>query len=95
MTANEEKLLATVPSGLFIGGGWREATGGGRFAVEDPSTGAVLAEVADAYRPTPSPPSTPPSPPNRPGRPPRPASGVRSSAVPTSDWSTAPRTSRS
>jgi len=44
----EEKLLASVPKGLFIGGSWREATGGGLFAVEDPSTGATLAEVADA-----------------------------------------------
>jgi len=44
----EEKLLASVPKGLFIGGSWREATAGGLFAVEDPSTGATLAEVADA-----------------------------------------------
>jgi succinate-semialdehyde dehydrogenase/glutarate-semialdehyde dehydrogenase len=49
MTANDEaKLLRGLPTGLLIGGEWREATGGGRFDVLDPSTGAVLASVADA-----------------------------------------------
>ena len=49
MSANDEAtLLAGVPTGLLIGGEWREATGGGRFDVLDPSTGAVLASVADA-----------------------------------------------
>jgi succinate-semialdehyde dehydrogenase/glutarate-semialdehyde dehydrogenase len=33
---------------LFIGGRWRPAAGGRTFAVEDPSTGDVLCEVADA-----------------------------------------------
>jgi succinate-semialdehyde dehydrogenase/glutarate-semialdehyde dehydrogenase len=37
-----------VPSGLFIAGRWRPATGGGTFPVEDPSTARVIAEVADA-----------------------------------------------
>jgi succinate-semialdehyde dehydrogenase/glutarate-semialdehyde dehydrogenase len=37
-----------VPSGLFIGGAWRPAESGATFAVEDPSTGRVLAQVADA-----------------------------------------------
>src|SRR4029450_9627742 len=27
---------------LFVGGEWREASGGGTFAVEDPATGEVL-----------------------------------------------------
>ena len=37
-----------VPTGLFIGGAWRSSTSGATFAVRDPSTGDVLAEVADA-----------------------------------------------
>ncbi|WP_067713862.1 NAD-dependent succinate-semialdehyde dehydrogenase [Nocardia yamanashiensis] len=41
-------LLATVPTGLWIGGEQRPASGGGTFAVHDPATGAVLTEVADA-----------------------------------------------
>jgi succinate-semialdehyde dehydrogenase/glutarate-semialdehyde dehydrogenase len=45
---NEAAVLAGVPTGLLIGGSWREAEGGGRFAVEDPATGQALCEVADA-----------------------------------------------
>ncbi|UGT44975.1 NAD-dependent succinate-semialdehyde dehydrogenase [Nocardia yamanashiensis] len=41
-------LLASVPTGLWIGGEQRTASGGGTFAVHDPATGAVLTEVADA-----------------------------------------------
>lgn len=37
-----------VPTGLFIGGSWRAASDGATFPVRDPSTGSVLAEVADA-----------------------------------------------
>jgi succinate-semialdehyde dehydrogenase/glutarate-semialdehyde dehydrogenase len=49
MSANEETtLLEGLPTGLLIGGEWRDATGGGRFDVLDPATGAVLASVADA-----------------------------------------------
>jgi succinate-semialdehyde dehydrogenase/glutarate-semialdehyde dehydrogenase len=44
----EEAVLAAVPKDLFIGGAWREAQGGGRFSVEDPATGDVLCDVADA-----------------------------------------------
>jgi succinate-semialdehyde dehydrogenase/glutarate-semialdehyde dehydrogenase len=44
----EEELLGSVPRGLFIDGGWREASTGATLAVEDPATGKVLAEVADA-----------------------------------------------
>jgi len=32
---------------LFIGGTWREASGGGRFDVIDPADGSVLTDVAD------------------------------------------------
>ncbi|MDQ2758295.1 MAG: NAD-dependent succinate-semialdehyde dehydrogenase, partial [Actinomycetota bacterium] len=38
----------SVPTGLFIGGTWRAATGGLTIPVEDPATGRTLAEVADA-----------------------------------------------
>lgn len=46
--AREEKVVRAVPTGLFIGGTWRPAESGATFKVEDPSTGRVLAEVADA-----------------------------------------------
>ncbi|HEX3874523.1 MAG TPA: NAD-dependent succinate-semialdehyde dehydrogenase [Solirubrobacteraceae bacterium] len=45
---NEAAVLAGVPKGLLIGGTWREAETGGHFGVEDPATGDVLCEVADA-----------------------------------------------
>ncbi len=48
VSANEQAVVESVPTGLFIGGQWREATGGARLDVEDPSTGAVLTTVADA-----------------------------------------------
>lgn len=49
ITADRERaLVASIPTGSFIGGQWREATGGRTVAVEDPSTGAVLTRVADA-----------------------------------------------
>lgn len=41
-------LPTGVPTQLFINGRWRDASGGGRFTVEDPATGRPLAEVADA-----------------------------------------------
>jgi succinate-semialdehyde dehydrogenase / glutarate-semialdehyde dehydrogenase len=41
-------VLAAVPKQLYVGGHWRDATGGGTLAVEDPATGEPLAEVADA-----------------------------------------------
>jgi succinate-semialdehyde dehydrogenase/glutarate-semialdehyde dehydrogenase len=45
----ETRVVASVPSGLFIGGRWRAASGGRTFAVEDPATGTPLTdEVADA-----------------------------------------------
>jgi succinate-semialdehyde dehydrogenase/glutarate-semialdehyde dehydrogenase len=46
--ATIEKVLTSVPRQLFIGGVWRPATDGRTLAVEDPATGAVVAEVADA-----------------------------------------------
>src|SRR2546421_869018 len=44
----ESAVVEAVPTGLFIGGKWRDATGGARLSVEDPSTGQPLCEVADA-----------------------------------------------
>jgi succinate-semialdehyde dehydrogenase/glutarate-semialdehyde dehydrogenase len=46
-TAEEADLLAATPTGLWIGGAWRDG-GAGRFPVLDPATGDLLAEVADA-----------------------------------------------
>jgi succinate-semialdehyde dehydrogenase / glutarate-semialdehyde dehydrogenase len=48
-TAQQEReVLDWVPTELLIGGRWRAAAGGGRFAVDDPATGEALVEVADA-----------------------------------------------
>jgi succinate-semialdehyde dehydrogenase/glutarate-semialdehyde dehydrogenase len=46
--ADERGLVEQVPTALFIGGQWREAEGGKRLDVEDPSTGETIASVADA-----------------------------------------------
>jgi succinate-semialdehyde dehydrogenase / glutarate-semialdehyde dehydrogenase len=46
--SQEEAAVEAVPKQLFIGGEWRDASGGATLAVEDPSTGETLAEVADA-----------------------------------------------
>jgi succinate-semialdehyde dehydrogenase/glutarate-semialdehyde dehydrogenase len=35
------------PSQLFIDGEWRDAAAGGRFVVDDPASGELIAEVAD------------------------------------------------
>jgi succinate-semialdehyde dehydrogenase / glutarate-semialdehyde dehydrogenase len=44
----EKALVHSVPTGLFINGGWREASDGTRVPVEDPSSGLGFATVADA-----------------------------------------------
>ncbi|HST54993.1 MAG TPA: NAD-dependent succinate-semialdehyde dehydrogenase [Solirubrobacteraceae bacterium] len=44
---NEQAVLDATPTELYIGGQWRPASGGGTLAVEDPSTGEPLVEVAD------------------------------------------------
>jgi succinate-semialdehyde dehydrogenase/glutarate-semialdehyde dehydrogenase len=44
---SERAVLERVPTQLFIGGQWRGAEGGGTLAVEDPSTGESLVDVAD------------------------------------------------
>ncbi|MGL5818672.1 MAG: NAD-dependent succinate-semialdehyde dehydrogenase [Phycicoccus sp.] len=48
MATDPKQLIDEVPTGLLIGGGWREASGDGRFDVEDPATGEVLTSCADA-----------------------------------------------
>ena len=47
-SAQEQKVVGAVPTGLFIDGQWQPAENGATFAVEDPSTGRELARVADA-----------------------------------------------
>jgi succinate-semialdehyde dehydrogenase/glutarate-semialdehyde dehydrogenase len=44
----ERAVLEDVPRSLYIGGEWREASGGGTLTVEDPATEEGLVEVADA-----------------------------------------------
>jgi succinate-semialdehyde dehydrogenase / glutarate-semialdehyde dehydrogenase len=44
----EAAVLASVPKQLYIGGAWRDASSGDTLAVEDPSTGEPLLDVADA-----------------------------------------------
>src|SRR5439155_9255340 len=44
----EQSVVEAVRPQLFIGGEWRDASGGGRLPVEDPATGETLVEVADA-----------------------------------------------
>ncbi|MBA3523682.1 MAG: aldehyde dehydrogenase family protein, partial [Geodermatophilaceae bacterium] len=45
--ADSAAVLQRTPTGVFIAGQWREATGGGTFAVADPGTGKPLTRVAD------------------------------------------------
>ena len=47
-TTEEQRVIDNVNKQLFIAGEWRDATEGGTLAVEDPSTGESLCEVADA-----------------------------------------------
>jgi succinate-semialdehyde dehydrogenase / glutarate-semialdehyde dehydrogenase len=48
IASSEQAVVERVPRGLFIGGQWREASGGGTLPVEDPATQEVVTEVADA-----------------------------------------------
>ena len=45
---DERKVIDAVPKQLLIGGEWRDASGGEKMSVEDPSTGEPLCEIADA-----------------------------------------------
>src|SRR6266498_2648834 len=44
----EQEDSEACPTELFVGGKWQPATGGKTLAVEDPSTGTTLCDVADA-----------------------------------------------
>jgi succinate-semialdehyde dehydrogenase/glutarate-semialdehyde dehydrogenase len=48
MATTQKDLIDSVPTGLLIGGSWRDSSDGGTLKVEDPATGEVLTEVADA-----------------------------------------------
>jgi succinate-semialdehyde dehydrogenase / glutarate-semialdehyde dehydrogenase len=49
ITADKEtSVVEQAPAQLYIGGEWRDASGGETLGVEDPSTGETLVEVADA-----------------------------------------------
>lgn len=48
MAMSQKDLIDSVPTGLLIGGSWRDSSDGATIKVEDPSTGEVLTEVADA-----------------------------------------------
>jgi succinate-semialdehyde dehydrogenase / glutarate-semialdehyde dehydrogenase len=49
ITADKEKTVVdSVPHQLYIGGEWRDASGGATLDVEDPSTGEAIGSVADA-----------------------------------------------
>ncbi len=45
---DERRVVDAVPKSLLVGGEWRDAAGGARLPVRDPSTGDVLCEIADA-----------------------------------------------
>jgi succinate-semialdehyde dehydrogenase / glutarate-semialdehyde dehydrogenase len=52
MSAERERAIVDrVPMGVLVGGEWRPPTGDDTFTVEDPATGEVLCEVADATAP--------------------------------------------
>jgi succinate-semialdehyde dehydrogenase / glutarate-semialdehyde dehydrogenase len=44
----EQEVVEKVAKQLYVGGEWRDAGEGGTLAVEDPSTGQTLCEVADS-----------------------------------------------
>jgi succinate-semialdehyde dehydrogenase/glutarate-semialdehyde dehydrogenase len=48
MATQDRAATDKVPKQLLIGGEWRDASGGGTLAVEDPATGETLCEIADA-----------------------------------------------
>src|SRR5215208_5660284 len=47
IATREQEVVDKVEKRLFIGGEWRDASGGGTLAVEDPATAEALCEVAD------------------------------------------------
>jgi succinate-semialdehyde dehydrogenase/glutarate-semialdehyde dehydrogenase len=47
IATREQEVVDKVEKRLYIGGEWRDASGGGTLDVEDPATGEGLCEVAD------------------------------------------------
>jgi len=47
-SSDERRVLSSVRTDLFLGGDWKPASSGGSLPVEDPATGEVIAQVADA-----------------------------------------------
>src|SRR5215211_407032 len=47
IATKEQSVVDNVAKQLYIGGEWRDASGGETLAVEDPATGEALCEVAD------------------------------------------------
>ncbi len=47
LSADEQKVVDEAPNQLLIGGEWRDASQGEKLAIEDPSTGETICEVAD------------------------------------------------
>ncbi|HEU4912249.1 MAG TPA: NAD-dependent succinate-semialdehyde dehydrogenase [Actinomycetes bacterium] len=45
--SEHQAVLDAVPTGVLVGGEWRDASRGGRFVVTDPATEEPLVEVAD------------------------------------------------
>ncbi len=48
MALSEKELLAKVPTGLYIGGKWVEGGASKKISVEDPASGSILLEIANA-----------------------------------------------
>jgi len=48
IATQEQQVVDDVPKQLYIGGEWRDGSGGETIDVEDPATGEVLCQVADA-----------------------------------------------
>jgi succinate-semialdehyde dehydrogenase/glutarate-semialdehyde dehydrogenase len=48
IATQEQQVVDDVPKQLYIGGEWRDGSGGDTIDVEDPATGEVLCQVADA-----------------------------------------------
>jgi succinate-semialdehyde dehydrogenase / glutarate-semialdehyde dehydrogenase len=47
IATQEQSVVDSIPQRLFIGGEWRDASGGGTLAVKDPATEETICEVAD------------------------------------------------
>ena len=47
IATQEQTVVDSIPKQLFIGGEWKDASGGATFAVTDPATEETIAEVAD------------------------------------------------